>query len=218
MISAAFQSDINLNCVVHLTTSQQGWNIDQKLTAMSVRPHSVSLPVMSESFPFIYHLETCIQDLKWFLGSCLGSCQWYSGPTAPEHGPQRGAVPELLSVRMWRLDRAARHSRNQLAPQRIQYPEGRAGNCAQGSVTSTITMSVMGLCRFLLNSFFLLVLIDYLTGVLEMESKDDREAFKKAKTLYSSCMNESEYTTLKHILWSTYTMQYIDSVIIYHYT
>uniref|UniRef100_A0A8C1SHC8 Membrane metallo-endopeptidase-like 1 n=1 Tax=Cyprinus carpio TaxID=7962 RepID=A0A8C1SHC8_CYPCA len=29
-----------------------------------------------------------------------------------------------------------------------------------------------------------------LKGVLEMESKDDREAFKKAKTLYSSCMNE----------------------------
>lgn len=51
-----------------------------------------------------------------------------------------------------------------------------------------------------------------------MESKDDREAFKKAKTLYSSCMNESEYTTLKHILWSMYTLQYIVSVIIYHYT
>uniref|UniRef100_A0A8C2FXV0 Membrane metallo-endopeptidase-like 1 n=1 Tax=Cyprinus carpio TaxID=7962 RepID=A0A8C2FXV0_CYPCA len=29
-----------------------------------------------------------------------------------------------------------------------------------------------------------------LKGVLEMENKDDREAFKKAKTLYSSCMNE----------------------------
>lgn len=137
MTSAAFESDINLNCVVHLTTSQQGWNIDQKLTAMSVQAHSVSLPVMSESFPFIYYLETYIQDLKWFLGSCLGSCQWYSGPTAPEYGPQRGAVPELLSVRMRRLDRAARHSRNQLAPQCIQYPERRAGDCAQGLVTST---------------------------------------------------------------------------------
>uniref|UniRef100_A0A672P4Y8 Membrane metallo-endopeptidase-like 1 n=1 Tax=Sinocyclocheilus grahami TaxID=75366 RepID=A0A672P4Y8_SINGR len=32
-----------------------------------------------------------------------------------------------------------------------------------------------------------------LKGVLEMENKDDREAFKKAKTLYSSCMNESEH-------------------------
>uniref|UniRef100_A0A673IUP6 Membrane metallo-endopeptidase-like 1 n=1 Tax=Sinocyclocheilus rhinocerous TaxID=307959 RepID=A0A673IUP6_9TELE len=31
-----------------------------------------------------------------------------------------------------------------------------------------------------------------LKGVLEMENKDDREAFKKAKTLYSSCMNESD--------------------------
>lgn len=82
----------------------------------------------------------------------------------------------------------------------------------------TTTMSVMCLCRFLLNSFFLSVLIGYLTGVLEMESKDDREAFKKAKTLYSSCMNESEYTTLKHILSSTYTMQYIVYVIIYLYT
>uniref|UniRef100_A0A672P748 Membrane metallo-endopeptidase-like 1 n=1 Tax=Sinocyclocheilus grahami TaxID=75366 RepID=A0A672P748_SINGR len=30
-----------------------------------------------------------------------------------------------------------------------------------------------------------------LKGVLEMENKDDREAFKKAKTLYSSCMNET---------------------------
>uniref|UniRef100_A0A8C1IVL5 Membrane metallo-endopeptidase-like 1 n=1 Tax=Cyprinus carpio TaxID=7962 RepID=A0A8C1IVL5_CYPCA len=44
-----------------------------------------------------------------------------------------------------------------------------------------------------------------LKGVLEMESKDDREAFKKAKTLYSSCMNESEYA----LLGSTYTLYYI---------
>ncbi len=54
------------------------------------------------------------------------------------------------------------------------------------------TMSIMGLCRFLLNIVIWLVLIHYRTGVLEMENKDDREAFKKSKTLYSSCMNESE--------------------------
>uniref|UniRef100_A0A9J7Z0Q2 Membrane metallo-endopeptidase-like 1 n=1 Tax=Cyprinus carpio carpio TaxID=630221 RepID=A0A9J7Z0Q2_CYPCA len=47
-----------------------------------------------------------------------------------------------------------------------------------------------------------------LKGVLEMESKDDREAFKKAKTLYSSCMNESEYA----LLGSTYTLYYIVEV------
>uniref|UniRef100_A0A9J8A0S2 Membrane metallo-endopeptidase-like 1 n=1 Tax=Cyprinus carpio carpio TaxID=630221 RepID=A0A9J8A0S2_CYPCA len=46
-----------------------------------------------------------------------------------------------------------------------------------------------------------------LKGVLEMESKDDREAFKKAKTLYSSCMNESEYA----LLGSTYTLYYIQA-------
>lgn len=99
---------------------------------MSVQPHSASLPVMSGSFPFTNHVQTYILDLKSFLDSC----QCHSGPTAPEHGPQRGAVPELLSVRMWRLDRAARHSRNQLTPQRVQYPERRAGDRAQGWVTS----------------------------------------------------------------------------------
>ena len=31
-----------------------------------------------------------------------------------------------------------------------------------------------------------------LAGVLEMENKQDRDAIRKAKTLYSSCMNESK--------------------------
>uniref|UniRef100_A0A8C2G1D9 Membrane metallo-endopeptidase-like 1 n=1 Tax=Cyprinus carpio TaxID=7962 RepID=A0A8C2G1D9_CYPCA len=39
-----------------------------------------------------------------------------------------------------------------------------------------------------------------LKGVLEMENKDDREAFKKAKTLYSSCMNEKRMWSLEDTL------------------
>uniref|UniRef100_A0A672P482 Membrane metallo-endopeptidase-like 1 n=1 Tax=Sinocyclocheilus grahami TaxID=75366 RepID=A0A672P482_SINGR len=39
-----------------------------------------------------------------------------------------------------------------------------------------------------------------LKGVLEMENKDDREAFKKAKTLYSSCMNEKQVWRLEDTL------------------
>ncbi|XP_057218391.1 membrane metallo-endopeptidase-like 1 isoform X1 [Triplophysa rosa] len=35
-----------------------------------------------------------------------------------------------------------------------------------------------------------------LKGVLEMENENDREAFKKAKTLYSSCMNEKAQAAL----------------------
>lgn len=135
MIPALFESDIKLMHVVYLTTSQQGWNIDQPLTAMSVQPHSVSLPVRTNVWELAFYTTSKLQlkllDLKWFV------FQRHSGPTAPEHGPQRGAVPELLSVRLRRLDRASRHSRNQLPSQRVQYPERRAGDRTQGSVTST---------------------------------------------------------------------------------
>lgn len=37
-------------------------------------------------------------------------------------------------------------------------------------------------------------------GVLEMENDQDRDAIRKAKVLYSSCMNESKdlFTQFKH--------------------
>lgn len=35
------------------------------------------------------------------------------------------------------------------------------------------------------------------TGVLETESEQDREAIRKAKVLYSSCMNESEVLLMR---------------------
>lgn len=49
--------------------------------------------------------------------------------------------------------------------------------------------------------FFFLPACRVVAGVLETESDQDREAIRKAKALYSSCMNESEtlLTWLEHI-------------------
>ena len=40
--------------------------------------------------------------------------------------------------------------------------------------------------------FFFLPGCSVVAGVLETESEEDRDAIRKAKALYSSCMNESE--------------------------
>lgn len=49
--------------------------------------------------------------------------------------------------------------------------------------------------------FFALPECSVVAGVLETESKQDRDAIRKAKALYSSCMNESEalLVPLEHI-------------------
>lgn len=44
-------------------------------------------------------------------------------------------MPELLPVRVRRLAGQARDPRDQLAPQRLQHPEGRVRNRAEGSVS-----------------------------------------------------------------------------------
>uniref|UniRef100_A0A674BEU5 Membrane metalloendopeptidase like 1 n=1 Tax=Salmo trutta TaxID=8032 RepID=A0A674BEU5_SALTR len=49
-----------------------------------------------------------------------------------------------------------------------------------------------------------------LKGVFETESDQDRDAFKKAKTLYSSCMNETAYSVT--FINSTPLMLLIDSI------
>lgn len=175
---------------------------------MSVQPHSASLPVNVWKLSFYIpcpNLYSRSEIISWFMSM-----------------PQRPDCSRTWTP-AWSRARTSISTHVEAGSSGTSFPKpAHSTACSISWETSWRSCSRVGYVSFtqtpwvlfLLNSFVLLVLIHYLTGVLEMESKDDREAFKKAKTLYSSCMNESEYTTLCN---RRRTLCYIVSVMIYHY-